>query len=349
MKKQNLIDLWKISKTTPEPLLGDPTKLATLDFMAEYVQNYDKLDRNLIAEKGFFFPLWNNQYEDTADDILSQFQEDCFNFLWKNKESYTRMFELLSAEYEPLWNYDKTSNITDTESGTNTDTTNIGARHSEDSFAQKQDTNAYGATSHSDVYGAVSYSDVFGARNDSTIHGAQSETDTIGAVSNSDVKGARHSTSENEIAGFNSNAYSDSDKTTSDENSVTDTHTEQQRTNGHSTTQYTDQNNVGSQTNSHTETSKTDTHSDLAHTDTFTQGAHKDEHDQNAAQDSTSHLFGHKNTHEERTTGNIGVMSTQDLMNQEKDFWNNFRFYDIIFNDITKNLCSYFDGGYECF
>lgn len=439
MEKVNLRDLWKISKTQNKALLGDSTSLADLEFMEEYLANYAKLDRQLVLEKGFFQPIWNLQYEEDTEDVLEQFQDDAAGFIWKNKDSYQRIFDVLTAEYEPLWNYDKTSVITDQESGTDAVTRNIGARHSEDNFAQRQDTNSYGAISHTDTFGqredtneygqkqitdlygavsetdvvgqredtdafaqkqltdvigAVSNSDTIGARSDSVIHGAQSETDTIGAVSNTDIKGAKSGTTENEIAGFNAADYVDADKTTTNENAVTDTHTEATRTNGHSTTQYTDQTSVGAQTNSHTENSRTDTHTDaqhtdthtqgqqtnthevlsktdthtdaqhtdtltqgaqtnthgeLAHSDTLTQGAHKDEHDSSAAVDSDSTLYGHLNTHNERTTGNIGVMSTQNLINQELELRIAQKFYDILFNDIVKNLCSYYDEGYDCF
>lgn len=457
MEKVNLRDLWKISKTENKALLGDSTSLANLEFMEEYLENYAKLDRQLILDKGFFQPIWNLQYEEDAEDVLDQFQDDAAGFIWKNKDSYQRIFDVLSAEYEPLWNYDKTSEITDQESGTDATTRDIGARHSEDNFAQRQDSQQYGAVSHTDVigqrqdtnafgekqltdvygavsetdvigqrqdtnlygakentnaygqkqltdlYGAVSTSDTIGARSDSVTHGAQSETDTIGAVNNSDIYGAKSGTSENEIAGFNSGTYNDSDKTSTSETTHTDQHTEAQRTNGHSTTQYSDQTSIGAQTNGHTENSKTDTHTDAQHTDTITegthtdtltqgqqsnthselsktdthtdathtdtitqgqqtnthgenartdtltQGAHKDEHDTNAAQDIDRIAYGHKNTHNERTTGNIGVMSTQDLINQELRLRIASKFYDILFNDIVKNLCSYYDEGYDCF
>lgn len=457
MEKVNLRDLWKIAKTENKPLLGDSTSLANLDFMDEYLENYAKLDRQLILERGFFQPIWNLQYEEDTEDVLDQFQDDAAGFIWKNKDSYQRIFDVLTAEYEPLWNYDKTSLITDQESGTDETTRDIGARHSEDNFAQRQDSQQYGAVSHTDVIGqrqdtnafgekqltdvygavsetdvigqrqdsnvygakentnaygqkqltdvigAVSNSDTIGARSDSVTHGAQSETDTIGAVSNTDIKGAKSGTTENEIAGFNASGYVDADKTSTTEASVTDTHSEAQRTNGHSTTQYVDQTSQGAQTNSHTENSRTDTHTDAQHTDTLTegthtdtltqgqqsnthselsktdthtdathtdtitqgeqtnthgetartdtltQGAHKDEHDADAAQDVDSTTYGHKNTHNERTTGNIGVMSTQDLINQELELRIAQKFYDILFNDIVKNLCGYYDEGYDCF
>lgn len=349
MEKVNLRDLWKISKEANEPLLGDSTSLAGLDFMDEYLDNYAKLDRQLILEKGFFFPIWNTQYEEDAEDVLDQFQDDAAGYIWKNKESYQRIFDVLSADYEPLWNYDKTSTITDQESGTDETTRDIGARHTEDNFAQRQNTNQYGAVSHTDTIGQRQDTQLYGQKQLSTLYGARSESDTIGAINNSDIHGAKSGTSENEIAGFNATGYVDADKTTTNENTFTDQHTESQRTNGHTAQSYTDTLTDTQHTDTLTQGQQSNTHGELAHSDTLTQGAHKDEHDENAARDTDHVTYGHKNTHNERTTGNIGVMSTQDLINQELELRLAQRFYDILFNDIVKNLCSYFDEGYDCF
>lgn len=385
MSKVNLKKLWKIASQSNQPLLGLSTDLATLDFMEEYLESYQAFDRDIARQKGFFWPTWNLEDEETESAVFQQWQKDVYYFLLKNKENYARLYALLSIEYEPLQNYDKHSFIDTTEDGQDVLTDNIGARHSEDDIAQRQDTNAYGATSETSIKGQREDTNAFGAtsetltkgqRQDTTTHGqitvtdnfgAITETDTIGAVSNSDVHGAENTTSENEVAGFNSGTYQDSDKTTTNKGSVTDTHTEQSRTNGHSETAHSDTHTTGqnddtftegSQTNTnsalahtdtYTEGSQTDTNSALAHTDTLTQGAHLDKHDERATTDSHTTDYGKTVGVDEHTYGNIGVTTSQQMAQSEVDLWNSFKFYDIMFNDIIKNLCNYYDEGYDCF
>ena len=211
-----LKDLWKIAKTNNQPLLGLSTDLATLDFMSDYLTKNEAFDRDIARERGFFAPVWNLNEEDDAEDVFEQWQKDVYYFLYKNKENYQRLYDLLSIDYEPLQNYDKHSFIEKREDGQNVLTDSIGARHSENDFASRQD---------SDVYGAISESDVHGAKNE---------------------------TSENEVAGFNSSTYNDSDKTTNTEQSYTDTHTEQSKTDTHTLGAHIDKHDDRAATDSHT-------------------------------------------------------------------------------------------------
>lgn len=273
----NLKDLWKIAKTQNKPLLGTSTDLATLDFMEDYLSKYEGFDRDIARNKGFFFPLWNRNEEDTDQDVFDQWQKDVFYFLYKNKENYQRLYDLLSIEYDPLTNYDKHSYITENDDGEDKVTDILGARHSEDDYAQKQ------------------------------------LTDSYGAVSETDVNGQKITTSEDSIAGFNSAQYSDAGK-----NETTD----------------------GSQTNTHTELAKIDTH---------TEGSHKDQHDTNSATDTHTTEFGKEHYYDEHTSGNIGVTTSQQMAQSEIDLWNSFKFYDILINDIIKELCTFYGEGYDCF
>lgn len=385
MERINLKQLWKIAKRENQPLLGLSTDLATLDFMSDYLEKNEAFDRDIARERGFFAPLWNLDDEDDADDVFEQWQKDVFYFLYKNKENYQRLYDLLSITYDPLMNYDKTSVITDQESGSDTDTNVIGARHREDSYAQKQNTDAYGAVSHTDIqgqredttqygatsestqYGAVSHTDTLGARSDSVTHGAQSTTDNFGAVSESTTHGAKTTTSTEKIAGFNSATFVNSNSGDISEGQQADTHTAQARSDTHSSQQYIDNTSVGAQSNTHSENTRTDTttgtthtdtdtigsqtntHSETAKTDTHTEGAHKDEFDESSATDQLTKAYGHLNTHNERTSGNIGVTTSQQMAQSEIDLWNSFRFYDILIGDIIKHLCTYGDTGADFF
>ena len=311
MTKVNLKQLWKIAKTNNQPLLGLSTDLSTLDFMSDYLTKTEAFDREIARERGFFWPVWNLDEEETEEDVFEQWQKDVYYHLYKNKENYQRLYDLMSIEYEPLTNYDKHSYITEIDDGQDQTTDALGARHSEDDYASKQNT---------DAYGAISTSDSFGARSDSTVYGAVSETDT---------HGAKTTTSTDKIAGFNSATYVNSGQGDIQEGQQQDTHTELSKT---------DTNNVGAQSNSHTEQAKTDTH---------TEGAHIDKHDERAVTDTHTTAYGKEHSYDEHTTGNIGVTTSQQMAQSEIDLWNSFKFYDILIGDIIKNLCHYYQPGDE--
>ena len=349
MSKVNLKKLWKIASQSNQPLLGLSTDLATLDFMEEYLENHEAFDRDIVRQRGFFWPTWNLEDEETESDVFQQWQKDVYYFLLKNKENYKRLFSLLSVDYEPLTNYDKHSYITETDDGQDQTTDALGARHSEDDYASKQNTDSYGAVSTSDSIGARSDSTVYGAKSSTDNYGAKSTTDNFGAVSESDTKGAKTSSTEDKVAGFNSATSVNSNSSSTNDGAQTDSHTESARSDSHSEAAradthseatYTDQDNIGAQSNSHTEQARSDTH---------TEGAHLDKHDERAVTDTHTVAYGKEHSYDEHTTGNIGVTTSQQMAQSEIDLWNSFKFYDIMFNDIIKNLCNYYDEGYDCF
>ena len=67
-------------------------------------------------------------------------------------------------------------------------------------------------------------------------------------------------------------------------------------------------------------------------TDTYEKNSHNTE-------DGTINTIQNYNSYTEHTSersGNMGVTSTQTMMNQEKDFWLNYNFYNILFDIIVK-------------
>lgn len=211
-----LKDLWKIAKTNNQPLLGLSTDLATLDFMSDYLSKNEAFDRDIARERGFFSPVWNLDEEEDEEDVFEQWQKDVYYFLYKNKENYQRLYDLLSVDYDPLTNYDKHTYITENDDGEDKVTDVIGARHSEDDYAQKQ------------------------------------LTDNYGAVSETDVNGQKITTSEGSVAGFNSAQYSDSDKNETTDGSQTNTHTELAKIDTHTEGSHKDQHDTNSATDTHT-------------------------------------------------------------------------------------------------
>lgn len=250
-------DLYNLAHANSEPLFG--SGMAVFPFMSQYVENSAYFDRNIVINRGFFSPIWNEEDEESTEEILTAFRFDVAGLLKKNEENYTRLYNLMSIDYEPLNNYDMTSVVTDQQSGEDTET---------------------------------------------TVNGERVTTDVLGEAVSTDENGEQTSTDTDGLAGFNSTDFSDSEQSVSVDNTYTDTHTDEEHT------------------NKRTEDEATDT---------------------------KTTEYGHLLTHNERKYGNLGVTTSQQMAESEKNLWTSFKFFDIIVNDIIKELCTFSDNGYECF
>lgn len=160
-----------------------------------------------------------------------------------------------------------------------------------------------------------------GAQQSSTNYGKQGTTNEYGAVSTQDGIGEVVVTTDNKVSGYNDPGMTDATKTIQDTAASTNTHTEQART---------------------------DTMSANEHTDTVNSGAREDSITSTQTKDATSNTeSNYTDKVTDNTKGNIGVTTTQQMMQQETKFWTSYNFYDKIFKDILKTLCTRYDGGYD--
>lgn len=280
IERQKMItikDMVKLSKAHHEPLLGTSNNLRTLPFMEEYLDNFARFDRTIQIEQGFFAPIWNLDDEETEDDVFEQFREDVFDFIFMHKKNYEHLYAVLTAEYEPLNNYDKTEDWTLDDSGNDVVTKNIGARvHTED----------------------------IDEKNESTTYGQKLDTNVTGSQTNN---------TNNTVSAFNSSSMQPSNATAT------------------------------------TEGAKTDTFTESEHVDRIKSEGHIDQFRDAETTDSDTTTYGKKQTYHNRTVGNIGVTTSMQLLESESSMWQSFKFYDILFNDIVKNLCTFYSEGYKPF
>lgn len=350
-----ILDLYKISKAENKPLFGETTDLSNYDFMADYISKYQKFDRKFVSERASFAPVWNLNYEDDTAGVLSTFREDIDSFLTKYEENLTRLYTLMTIEYEPLQNYSMTEEGDDTNSGKDSVEDKIAQRQDTTVNGERLQTDITGARTASDINGQVQVTDVIGSQTNSDQLGARQRTDS--AQTNSDQLGARSrtdgsqtNTSEEKTSAFNSSDYADKEhitdilgsKTTSDA-AVTDTHTIGQKTvndaavtDSHTLGGHSDTHTTATYTDQHTSEQATDTHRSQSVTDTFTSGAHTDTHDT---------TYGKKLHHELTRFGNIGVTTSQQMAQSEVDLWGSFNFYSILFDMIIRELCTLYEPG----
>lgn len=118
-----------------------------------------------LNNTSWFFPTYSYHDDETDTDIeicttlhdaIEQFKNAFALWIAGNLDRYQRMYDALQIEYEPLFNYDKSSTITETNSGT--DTTTLGAKSGDttdklrgfnsatDNIVTKSDSNTLAAT-----------------------------------------------------------------------------------------------------------------------------------------------------------------------------------------------------------
>lgn len=386
MKKVNLITLWKLNKRSkvPTPFLGSSEFLAQFPFMDEYLKEYRRIDRDFITQKGFLFPVWNTQYEDTNNAILEQFKEDVEDLIFRNKNTYQRLYDLTKQEYNPIENYDRKEQIDDTTTDTNTRTSDYGEGMEHFDYGEKTTSNSYGARSQTDThgaqtetmergaqsqnteYGAQSATSNFGEQNNTISHGAQSQSMSHGGHTDSHSIGAQSNSNTHRISGFNDGLADDS----TDTNSIgarQDSDTIGSYTDTNSAQAYTDSTKDGAHTDTVSNAAHTDTTSSTAYTDknkndeyvdTSAQEAYKDSVNESAKSDvhtTEAKTDTHKDDgktvykHEARIHGNIGVTTTAQMIEGERQLWTAFNFYKTIYEDIAKDLCIYVDEGIDAF
>ena len=247
MEKVTILELYRTARNNNEPLFGLPTDLSDYTFMEEYLSKFTRLDRNFAKTHAHFAPLWNTQYEADKSGVYTSFRDDVTDMIVKNHESYQRLWDaLIEAEYNPVENYDKISEII----------TDIGKRKRTEDFGQATLTKNYGASSRSEVRGARSGSNTKGARSDS---------DTYGATSNED---------HHFMQGFNSANANETESDTHSAIAHTDQHSEGQQVDQHSEQAYTDQISEVAKVDSDVNSARQDVFNDDAAQDKVTEHTH---------------------------------------------------------------------------
>lgn len=161
----------------------------------------------------------------------------------------------------------------------------------------------------------------YGTQTNTSDFGAVENTVSIGGTKTTEDIGGRTDTTTGKVSGYNDTTLVDANASES---------------------------SSGSQKNVSTEDPRTDSNNTKAHTDTVTTSAREDTVMHEQINPSTSSGTNDVAVdHHLTRTGNIGVTTTQQMMDQEVKFWDAFSFYKVIFDDIIKSMCNLNDGGYD--
>lgn len=176
------------------------------------------------------------------------------------------------------------------------------------------------------TFGNVNRKNNFGADVVNNAIGEQTNTNVLGQQSNTkiDTIGERIDETKNGVSGFNASNFTDSD--------ISNVR------NGAQSNSYSEK--LGSHTDSLTNGKRSDVASRLAREDVETVERGKDTQT-NTQRNVTDHTFARH--------GNIGVTTSQQMLQSEFDLRLNFNFYDVVFDLIIKELCNFSDSGFDVF
>lgn len=329
MKNQTLNDLYKIARDENKPLLFDANIVDTFPYLQEYVDNFADFDRQISRVNGYLEPLYNGDDEDTAQAILDAFRADCRSVVRRYNYNLKKLFDLIAIEYNPLHNYDRHEEFDDT-------THEAGLQI--DNFDKVSVTDELGAQKVSTTHGAMSIDNNVGERSDSTQYGESTLTSNFGEKQDTMVYGETNSENKADVYGDNSSDPADYNLNIQSTDSHTDTQTEGARIDSQTQASHTDVNTSQAYTDS-TDISEYDnvTNTDAV-TNTTETASREDSHD-NSKDVTYKHIAD--------ITGNIGVMSSQQMYEAEWSIIKDKNPYDVLLYFISKDLLTFHDDGYD--
>ena len=171
-----------------------------------------------------------------------------------------------------------------------------------------------------DAIDAVNQTDSLGARKNTSNYGAQTSTQNTGAQTSSVEYGARQSASQEGKAGVNSSDYQKNVSTNQTENA------------------HTDSTNNGAREDSSTFS---------AHTDEQTSDAVVDTHKTDFREDVHEQTYNNTISKKYDRKGNVGTMSTPELLQKAADSVAVFDFYNKLYDIVLGELAWYSESGYD--
>ena len=369
-KEKTVEDIWTVAKNSSIKLLSD----YDADFWKGYLDNsarYDKIFKNLYRK----FKPYDQNLQASTRDVLDDFVDNVYNHLLLHHKRYSELYRINIVpddSYSIIDNYDVTETMQKQTSDTaedvtgakskainNTVTDNIGQKsksHNETITDTIGETERSEDTTITDSIGARSKSNSVSTTDE--IGNAQTtvqENRGAGTDTTNYTQGQQANTSVNKVAPYDSENFYNEGQVNDTIGNRQDTTTQQQgaRTNTTTTTEQarTDEHSVSS---TETEQARTDSHrtvgtvseaekqNEKAIQGTDTEQARIDSHTTAGTETEQARTDTHEGSGTEaytlRKKGNIGVMTSTDVMKRAKEFWTEWDFYSYVFSEIAREL-----------
>lgn len=254
-------------------------------------------------------PLIEDALKTDADVIRKRVT----NLINVHKYNYTRLYNTTLLEYNPIENYSMTEEGTDTTSSSGTKTDDLGA--------YSDTTSGTDTTTITD-----SKTEKIGAYDDTSTSTTTSDIARLTTNTNNATTDTGSETHERKVAPFDSETYAEQELNTDtfkDRRNVTNTET---TVHPHTdTTTKRDTTTGGARENSYTTTTTDALQHGMAHNISSRSNSYTDE-----SNGTTTHTF--------TRSGNIGVTTSQQMLESERDIAM-FNFIGIVAHDIIKSIC----------
>lgn len=293
-------EIYKYNKDNNKKMLSDFTSSAASDFWKPYKDHYTYFDRIFKKKYTSWFPF--DQEGDDVEDIATEFTEDVKAWLMINDKRYSEMFRVWTIPDNEK--YSLTDNVYEDER-----VEERGTHSSEFNKGAQTDTEDLSSTKGSQT-DTQDNSRTLGSHTDTQDNSRTFAQQTVDTDASNETA--------NSTSAYNDTGFDAVDKTeeTIDQSVVTHEHTD---TEDLSTT-------IGSQTNtedlSTTYGQRTDTEDNSR-----TYGTRKD----------TDEGSDSKTTIRSRS-GNIGVKTVSQMLEETWEAWDLMSFYELIFAEITREL-----------
>lgn len=306
--------------------LAVPWTTNSLDLDLEYFGNHsgEKLSAPLVEKLAVNGVV--------SDESRARLASVIFNL---NHENWDRLYLALQKEYDPLQNYNGTETRTIITDDTGSST--LARTGTESTDLNLTDTNI---KSGSEVIASSGSDSLKKTGSDTeTVDSGINETKsgTNNTVRNNSSNSTNSDSNDNSIYGFNSSSPSPSDKSVS---SSTDSETSSGTDN--ITINETNGTNIDTTTTNTHDTTDTQTY---GKSDTHTYNSVKDERSNNSSNvltldtTDTGSTSGHsESTDSFHREGNLGVTTSQQMIESEFELRIKYRFFDVVFGDLDKTL-----------
>lgn len=328
MAKMTVRQLCDKAIENSQPFLGDATKLSEYSFMEEYLNDFENFDTDISENYGFLYPRTEKA---TLEETLAFFRKRSSFMIKKHSKELDNLWKIANTTFDPAYNVEE--HITEDIKKTGSDT----LRDAIDSIKQ---TDSLGARKNTSLYGEQQQTQNVGSQTSSVEYGEQSQSQITGAQSSSVEYGAKQSAGEEEKAAFNSLDYQKNISKSQSENAHTDTTSTGERTDTNTSSSHTDTTNAGERTDSSTFS---------AHTDEMTSDAVVDTHTTDYREDVHEQTYDNTVSRKYDRQGNVGTMSTPELLQKAADSVAVFDFYNKLYEIVLGELTYYFDEGIEAF
>lgn len=266
-------------------------------------------------------------------------------------QAWTAIANVLAQEYNPIWNKDGTITY---KYGSKHESRQYGETDATNKYGNTKETRQYGNTKETQTYGVdkvtsvngeVNQTDNLGTRTDNESIGARSDTETLGSHQDIHVNGKEHSVTEGQVSAFNSSSYQPSSKSITDTDSITNTDSYGAQNNSSTVGAQANSKRTGEQTNTYnisehtdidTRDARTDSISNDTHTDNIISDTHVDNMTEKAHNDN---IYNDAVTDVQIDQGNIGITTTQSMIEEELDLRTKYDTINIITNEIIQRFC----------